>query len=122
MASTTSVTSRFAAALSTSGDTRRAVDEVCDRAVEHLGAVAELAMVSPWQSYNVSAEGGKLPEQVEAGWCSWNFFSMLGVHPARGRSFAASDDRREAEATVMLSSPFLMRRYDGDPGVIGRKI
>jgi len=84
--------------------------------------VAELAMVSPWQGYNVLAEGGKLPEQVEAGWCSWNFFSMLGVGPALGRSFTASDDQPEAEATVILSSSFWKRRFDGDPGVIGKKI
>jgi predicted permease len=84
--------------------------------------VAELAMVSPWQGYNVSAGGGKLPEQVQAGWCSWNFFSMLGVQPALGRGFTASDDRPEAEGTVMLSSLFWKRRYDSDPGVIGRKI
>jgi predicted permease len=84
--------------------------------------VAELAMVSPWQGYNVSAEGGKLPEQVETAWCSWNFFSMLGVHPALGRSFTASDDRPETEAMVLLSSSFWKRRYGGDPGVIGRKI
>lgn len=83
---------------------------------------AELAMVSPWQGYNVSAEGGKLPEQVEAGWCSWNFFSMLGVQPALGRGFTASDDKPEAMGTVMLSSSFWKRRYEGDPGVIGRKI
>ena len=84
--------------------------------------VAELALVSPWQGYNVSAEDGKLPEQVQAGWCSWNFFSMLGVQPALGRSFTASDDRPEAEGMVMLSSEFWKRRYGGDPGVIGRKI
>jgi len=84
--------------------------------------VAELAMVSPWQDYNVSADGGRLPEQVEAGWCTWNFFSMLGVQPALGRGFTASDDRPEAEATAILSAPFWKRRYGGDPGVIGRKI
>jgi hypothetical protein len=43
---------------------------------------AKLAMVSPWQQYNVSAEGGKLPEQIDAAWCSWNFFPTLGVAPA----------------------------------------
>ena len=84
--------------------------------------VAELAMVSPWQGYNMSAEGGKRPEQVEAGWCSWNFFSMLGVQPVLDRGFAASDDKPDAMGTVMLSAPFWKRRYDGDPGVIGRKI
>lgn len=84
--------------------------------------VAQLAMVSPWQNYNVSAEGGKLPERVDAAWCSWNFFAVLGVGPALGRSFTASDDKPDAEATVILSPAFWKRRYGGDPKVIGQKI
>ncbi len=84
--------------------------------------VAELALVSPWQGYNVSAEGGKLPEQVEAGTCSWNFFNVLGVEPMLGRSFAAADDKPDAEATVILTSTFWKQRYSGDQAVIGRKI
>src|SRR5271170_3281920 len=49
--------------------------------------VAEISYLSPWQQYNVSADGGKLPEKIDAAWCSWNFFSVLGVTPALGRSF-----------------------------------
>jgi predicted permease len=82
----------------------------------------QMAMLSPWQNYNVSAEGGRLPERVDAGWCSWNFFSLLGVRPVLGRGFTAADDKPDAEATVMLSAPIWKRRYNGDPAVIGRKI
>jgi predicted permease len=83
---------------------------------------AKLAMVSPWQQYNVSAEGGKLPEQIDAAWCSWNFFPTLGVAPVIGRVFTADDDRPGAEATVVLSASFWKRRYSGDPAVVGKKI
>ena len=51
--------------------------------------VAELAMVSPWQGYNVSAEGGKLPEQVEAA-CARGTFLPAGVQPTLGRTFTAA--------------------------------
>jgi len=85
-------------------------------------ATAELALVSPWQGYNVSSEAGKLPEQIEAAWCSWNFFPVLGVSPAIGRSFTADDDRPGAEATVILSSAFWKRRYSSDPSIVGKKI
>jgi len=84
--------------------------------------VADMAMVSPFQGYSVSAEGGKLPEKIEAAMCSWNFFSVLGVDPALGRSFGPADDSPNAEASVILSGPFWQRRYAGDPSVIGRKI
>jgi predicted permease len=83
---------------------------------------AKLAMVSPWQQYNVSAEGGKLPEQIDAAWCSWNFFPTLEVAPVIGRVFTADDDRPGAEAAVILSASFWKRRYSGDPAVVGKKI
>jgi putative ABC transport system permease protein len=84
--------------------------------------VADLAMVSPFQGYSVSAEGGKLPEKIEAAMCSWNFFSILGVNPALGRTFGPSDDTPSAEASVILSGAFWHRRYAGDPSVVGKKI
>jgi predicted permease len=85
-------------------------------------SVAQMALVSPWQDYNVSAEGGKLPEKVDAAWCSWNFFSLLGVSPALGRTFTAADDSRNSEATVILTAPFFQRRYSSDPAIVGKRI
>ncbi|WP_433965451.1 TolC family protein [Tunturiibacter gelidiferens] len=75
-----------------------------------------------WEQYNVSAAGGQLPEKINAGWCSWNFFSTLGVTPALGRTFAESDDRPEAEASVMLTNSFWKRRFAGDAAIVGQKI
>lgn len=83
---------------------------------------ADIAMISPFQGYNVSAEGGQLPEKIDAGAISWNFFTVLGVPPALGRSFTASDDSLSAEAAVILSNSFWQRRYAGDASVIGKKI
>jgi predicted permease len=83
---------------------------------------AEMAAISPFQSYNVSSESGKLPERIDAGWCSWNFFSMLGVAPQFGRSFSKAEDSPESEATVILSAAFWHRRYSSDPGIVGKRI
>ena len=83
---------------------------------------AEMAMVSPWQDYNVSGEGGKLPEKVRAAWCSWNFFPILGVTPALGRGFTDQDDHPDATATAILTHAFWMRRYSGDPAIVGKTI
>jgi putative ABC transport system permease protein len=83
---------------------------------------AEMAIVNTWQVYNVSADGGQLPEKIDAAWCSGNFFSMLGVTPALGRNFTAADDRPGAEATVVLSNSFWKRRYSSDQKIVGGKI
>ncbi len=84
--------------------------------------MAEMAFLSPWQEYNLSAEGGKLPEKIDAAWCSWNFFPLLGVETALGRAFSADDDRPGAAATALLSYSFWKRRYAGDPAIIGNNI
>jgi putative ABC transport system permease protein len=84
--------------------------------------VEQMAMVSPFQNYNVSAEGGKLPERIDAGFCSWNLFSLLGVQPALGRTFAEADDQHSAQSTVILSDAFWRRRYAGDRGIVGKTI
>lgn len=83
---------------------------------------AEMAIVSPWQDYNVSGEGGKLPEKARAAWCSSNFFSILGVTPSLGRNFTEQDDGPNSSATVILSNAIWMRRYNGDPAIIGKSI
>jgi predicted permease len=83
---------------------------------------AEMAAVSPWQDYNVSAEGGRLPEKIDVAWCTSNFFNVVGVQPALGRSFTEHDDRPDASATVMLTNSFWMRRYSGDAAIVGKTI
>jgi len=84
--------------------------------------VEQMAMVSPFMKYNVSTQRGELPERIDAGWCSWNFFSILGVQPALGRTFVASDDESSAQATVILSARFWKRRYAADPAIVGKTI
>ena len=83
---------------------------------------AEMAAVSPWQDYNVSAESGKLPERVRGGWCTWNLLPMLGVQPVLGRSFTAQDDEPTAPATVLLSNSIWKRRFGADPGMVGKTV
>jgi putative ABC transport system permease protein len=83
---------------------------------------ADMALIGPWKSYDVSARGSQLPESVHAGWVSWNFFRVLGVTPALGRDFLASDDQPSSQATVILSDAFWKRRFGGDPAIIGKTI
>jgi putative ABC transport system permease protein len=83
---------------------------------------AEMALFSPWQGYNVSASGGQLPESIRAAWVSWNLFRVLGVAPALGRDFLASDDQPNAQSTAILSNTFWNRRFAADPAIIGKSI
>lgn len=73
-------------------------------------------------AYGLSGTGGQLPEKVRASECSWDLFDTLGVQPALGRSFTASDDRPSANATVVLSWGLWKRRFGGDPAVLNQSI
>jgi len=109
-------------------------DHVCDntRGGNAAGSFAEwrkasksfeqMALSQQWTSYNVSAEGGQLPERVPAGLVSWNMFSTLDVQPKLGRDFTADDDRQGANGTVMLSWGFWRRRFGGDPSIVGKEV
>jgi predicted permease len=73
-------------------------------------------------AYGLSGTGGQLPEKVRASECSWDLFETLGVEPALGRGFTASDDQPSANATVILSWGLWKRRFGGDPAVLNQTI
>src|ERR1700733_3361048 len=51
-----------------------------------------------------------------------NFFHVLGVDPALGRSFTAEESIKGGPAVVMLSYPLWQRQFNGDRSIIGRSI
>jgi len=54
---------------------------------------------------------------------SENYFSVLGIAPARGRFFAEEDRKQLAIASaVLISENYWQKRFGGDPGIIGKAI
>jgi putative ABC transport system permease protein len=51
-----------------------------------------------------------------------NFFNMLGVTPALGRSFLPEEETPGKDHVLVLTHGFWQRRYGGDPAILGRKI
>jgi predicted permease len=51
-----------------------------------------------------------------------NFFDVVGVRPALGRTFAPGDDRPGGPRVVVLSHRIWQQRLHGDPDAIGRQI
>lgn len=62
--------------------------------------------------------------RVDAELVSGNYFQALGVGAAVGRVFSPETDDRLylGHPSVVLSYPYWMRRFGGDPNVVGRKI
>jgi predicted permease len=74
-----------------------------------------------WQ-FNLSGGSGEMPEVVHAEAGAWNLFSLLGVRPAVGRTFAEDEDHAGASRVAMLTWSLYERRFGGNPGVIGKEI
>ena len=63
-------------------------------------------------------------ERIDIELVSGNFFSMLGVGPAAGRVFNSQEDDQiyQGHPVVVVSYDYWNRRFNRDPGAIGKKI
>ncbi len=63
-------------------------------------------------------------ERLDAEMVSGNFFTMLGVKPAIGRVFNSQEDDQayQGHPVVVLGYGYWMRRFSGDPSVVGKKV
>lgn len=66
--------------------------------------------------------GKSFPERVPGMRISANFFSVLGVELARGRSFTSEEDRPGGPHAAVLSYGLWQSHYAGSPKILGRSI
>jgi putative ABC transport system permease protein len=62
------------------------------------------------------------PEQLKGLTVTANFFSVLGVQPAFGRTFAADEEWQGKDDVVVISAGLWRRRFGGDPAIVGRPV
>ena len=64
------------------------------------------------------------PERLTSVPVTGNFFALLGVQPAIGRSFTTEEcqGKYSAPPAMLLSYSFWRRRFASDPNVVGRKL
>ena len=67
------------------------------------------------------AEGSQ-PEQLRGMQVTSGFFTLVGHQPALGRDFTANDELTGNDNVVVLSHGLWMRRFGGDPGIVGRPV
>jgi predicted permease len=71
-------------------------------------------------SFNLTSEGN--PEEIPGAFVTANLFSVLGARPSLGRDFNVSDDVPGAPRVVILSQGLFLRRFGGDPQIIGKQL
>src|SRR3989440_734152 len=90
------------------------------RFLEDHNPVFERLAVSTDVGFSVFT--GDIAERVNGLRVSKDFFATLGVRPALGRDFLADEDQMGGASVAILSQGYWMRRFGGDPGVVGRAI
>lgn len=71
-------------------------------------------------SFNLLGRGE--PEYLHADTVTANFFSVLGVAPALGRTFTTDDGRPGAPLSAVLSYGLWVRRFGAQPQVVGQDL
>ncbi len=78
-----------------------------------------MAVMKPWQPAMV---GSGQPERFEGQRVSADYFRALGISPALGRNFQASDDQFKGPNVVVLSDRLWRLRFAADRAIIGQQV
>ena len=66
--------------------------------------------------------GGGEPERLVGAGVARDFLEVLGVNPLHGRNFVAEEGVYNGRPAVMLTHGFWIRRFAGDPAIVGTSI
>jgi putative ABC transport system permease protein len=76
--------------------------------------------VSAYRSNVLNFTGGGVPEQLHADQVSADYFKLFGAPVERGRGFNADEDLPGGNHVTLLSHALWMRRFGGDPNILGK--
>jgi putative ABC transport system permease protein len=69
--------------------------------------------------HDVNVSGDQRPERIDGERASWNYFQVLRVVPALGRTFTPEEERAGNDRVAIISNGLWQGRFGGDPGTIG---
>lgn len=78
--------------------------------------------VSAFAADDFDLTGRGDPRQISAARVTWNFFDVLGVRPALGRNFFASEGQAGGNRVVILSYRFWASEFGGAQNAIGQSL
>jgi predicted permease len=86
---------------------------------QRQNAVLESMAIVPWTGeYTLTGQGE--PQRITGGGTTADFPRVLGIHPVLGRFFTAEEDRPGAPRVAILTYDSWRKRFNADPGVLGR--
>ena len=66
--------------------------------------------------------GGTEPERLQGARVTVDYFDVLGIKPALGRTFTAAEGKVGADHVAILSQALWIRRFAGDRNILGRTL
>lgn len=81
-----------------------------------------LERVSAFQTWDLNLTGTNEPERLVGYRVTSDFFGVLGVGAAQGRTLQPDEGEPGHERVVVLSHALWERRFGADPGMVGRSV
>ena len=81
-----------------------------------------LDAIAVFRSWQPTITGRGEPERLEGQRVSAGYFRALGIAPAMGREFDASDDRLNGPRVVILSDAVWRRHFQADRAIVGKTV
>jgi putative ABC transport system permease protein len=73
-----------------------------------------------FQRFNLG--GGDVPERISGAAVSPSLFSLLGVEPIKGRTFAREEQGQGHDDIILISERLWKRRFNSDPALVGKSL
>jgi predicted permease len=86
---------------------------------EHCASCEDLAAIN---SMTTTLTGAGETELLDGATVNAGYFRVFGIAPAIGRGFLEMEERPGASAVAILGHALWLRRFGGDPSIIGRAI
>jgi predicted permease len=84
--------------------------------------VSELSGLAAWRSVGANMVGGAEPLGVGGQLVTGNYFHVLGVEAARGRTFTPDEDKTAGDTLMVISDALWARGFGSDPTVVGKTV
>src|SRR5262245_2043 len=78
--------------------------------------------IAEYSSWAVTFQSDEGAVRIDAGLVTGNYFDVMGLSPVLGRLTRSSDDGIAAPPVVVLTHEYWMKRFGGDPAIVGKQL
>jgi macrolide transport system ATP-binding/permease protein len=84
--------------------------------------VPEISDLAAWRGVGVNMLGGTEPLAIGGQLVTGNYFQVLGVDAALGRTFTPDEDKTAGDTLIVISDALWRRGFAADPDVVGKPV